>query len=72
MKIEHLECLNQSNTTQGSNASFAIKEERQPVDQPGQRPSIAVSTAISLNFKTDQGRNFIPGKKYSITIEEEQ
>lgn len=63
------ECLNQNNTTQGSNAAFVVKADKQPPAQPGQPQRLNVRRAIQMNFDDDTAKNFTPGKVYTFTIE---
>lgn len=66
------ECLNQNNSAQGSNAAFVVKADKQPAAAPGQPARLNVRRAVQLNFDDDTCAQFKPGKKYSITVEEEK
>jgi len=63
------ECLTQNNTANGSNATFVVRAEKQPAATPGQPPRIAALRTAQFNFDDDTGKNFTPGKTYTLTIE---
>lgn len=63
------ECLNQSNTKNGSNAAFVVKSEKQAPAAPGQPERINAKRAVQVNFDDDTASQFKPGKHYTITIE---
>jgi len=56
-------------TKQGSNAMFVIESEKLPPAAPGQPPIRTARTLIQFNFNNDTAKQFVPDKKYSITIE---
>lgn len=65
------ECVVQNNTTNGSNATFVVKNKGKPVPamlpvQPGNLP---VTKAVSVDFNDDSAKQYEPGKQYTITIE---
>jgi len=68
--ISDAECLNQGNTSRGSNASLIVKSAEQPKALPGQPQAINARKTIQFNFDDTTGKNFEPGKKYKITVEE--
>jgi hypothetical protein len=64
------ECLSINANAKGSNVSFVVKADKQPAPVPGQRPQIIARRAVTINFDDTTAKQFEPGKKYKISVED--